>query len=508
MLRHLLAGSSLLVLATAAQLGTASATTIFDLDPNGIAFGNVLVGKSSSGQASVTSETWSPISGTFSNPGAPFSGSASSFQTSWPWEQTATDTITFAPTVRGSASGSVAVSGTANRTTQSGSVPLSGTGVAPLQSVTGNGPKYVLVGQTGSASVTVQNNGDGNKSGLGSVSNLKGAVGAGSGQFVGTGGNVSLQDGKSATFGYSVAPTTRGVTSTTITSNFTNGSADGRNSVDTAHTTLSTQGVAAVNAVSVGPAPVTRIGTTGTAALTVSNVGDGNLSGVGAASNLHGTVGSASGVFAGAGGAANLPDGQHQDFSYAFTPTAHATSAANILASFTNGSSDGQNHAQAVTTTLQGRGVGPTYASSTAPGGTLDFGKVQAGHTGVLDLILSNISTDIAPGNLTALSLLGVGLTGPGAAAFSLDKAFVTSVLQEGDLFDLKLDFSSLKAGLFNADLTIGTDQNAAFGANGMSFTYHLQGQAVPEPASFAILGAGALMLLGARRRRVGGEAG
>jgi hypothetical protein len=36
-----------------------------------------------------------------------------------------------------------------------------------------------------------------------------------------------------------------------------------------------------------------------------------------------------------------------------------------------------------------------------------------------------------------------------------------------------------------------------------MSFTYHLQGQAVPEPASLAILGAGALMLLGARRRRV-----
>jgi PEP-CTERM motif len=157
---------------------------------------------------------------------------------------------------------------------------------------------------------------------------------------------------------------------------------------------------------------------------------------------------------------------------------------------------------------LQGRGVGPTYSSSTAPGGTLDFGKVQAGHTGVLDILLSNISTDIAPGNLTALSLLGISLTGPGAAAFSLDQAFVASVLQEGDLFDLKLDFRSLKAGLFNADLVIGTDQNAAFGANGMSFTYHLQGQAVPEPASFAILGAGALMLLGARRRRVGSVAG
>jgi len=506
MLRHLLAGSSLLVLATAAQVGTASASPIFDLSPGSISFGNVLVGQSSSRDVTVTSRVGQTMNLTFNNPDSPFSGDTSNV--SLRSGRSTTDTITFAPTVRGNASDSVGVSGKAGSATQTGSVALSGKGVAPLQSVTASSPNYVLVGKTGSASVTVTNNGDGNLSGLGSASNLKGTVGAGSGRFSGGGGAVSLQDGKSTTLGYTVAPTSRGVTSTTITSNFTNGSADGKNKSQSVNTTLTTQGVAAVNAVSAGSAPVTRIGTTGNAGLTVSNIGDGNLSGLGNVSNLQGTVGSSAGLFSGVGGSVNLQDGGSKTFGYAFTPTDHVTSATNILASFTNGSSDGKNQAQNVTTTLQGRGVGPTYNSSAAPGDTLDFGKVQVGKTGVLDLMLSNISTDIAPGNLTWLSLLGVSLTGPGAAAFSLDKSFVSAVLMEGDLFDLKLDFSSLKAGLFNADLTIATDQNAAFGANGMSFTYHLQGQAVPEPASLAILGAGALMLLGVRRRRTaGGEA-
>jgi hypothetical protein len=503
-LRHLLTGSSLVVLVAAAQIGTASASTIFTLDDDPINFGNVLVGQSDTDQITVTSRTSTTINGSFDNPGSPFSGSTSGFQIKK--NGSAKDTITFAPTQRGYASDTVGVSGKAGSTTQTGSVAVSGTGVAPVESVTGSSQNYVLVGKTGTASVTVANTGDGNKSGLGSASNLKGSVGSASGSFSGSGGSVNLQDNKASIYNYTFTPTTRGNASTTITSNFSNGSADGKNKSQSVNTTLTSQGVAAVNNVAVGTAPVTRIGTTGSAGLTVGNIGDGNLSGLGDLSNLHGSVGSSSGVFSGAGGSVNLQDGGSKTFSYAFTPTSHATSAQNILASFTNGSSDGKNQAQNVTATLQGRGVGPTYASSVAPGDTLDFGKVQAGHTGVLDLVLSNISTDIAPGNLTWLSLLGVSLTGPGAAAFALDQAFVASVLQEGDLFNLKLDFGALKAGFYNADLTISTDQNAAFGSNGMSFTYHLQGQAVPEPASFAILGAGGLMLLAARRRRASGE--
>lgn len=503
MLRHLLTGSSLVVLVAAAQIGTASASTIFTLDDDPINFGHVLVGNSANDQVKVTGWSFfSTINGSFNNPGAPFSGNTTNFQIK-SYGGTAKDTITFAPTQRGYASGTVGVTGKAGGTTQTGSVAVSGTGVAPVESVTGSSPNYVLVGKTGTASVTVANTGDGNKSGLGSVSNLKGSVSGASGAFSGSGGSVNLQDNKSSTFNYTFAPTLRGTSSTTVASNFSNGSADGKNQSQSVNTTLTSRGVAAVNTVAVGVPPVTRIGTTGNASLAVSNIGDGNLSGAGDVSNLHGSIGSSSGVFSGAGGSVNLQDGGSKTFTYAFTPTSHATSAQNILASFTNGSHDSTNQAQNVTATLQGRGVGPTYASSVAPGDTLDFGKVQAGHSGVLDLVLSNISTDIAPANLTWLSLLGVSLTGPGAAAFSLDSTFVASVLQEGDLFSLRLNFGALMAGFYNADLTISTDQDAAFGATGTSFTYHLQGQAVPEPASFAILGAGGLMLLAARRRRV-----
>src|SRR6185437_14520742 len=151
MLRHLLAGSSLLVLATAAQVGTASASPIFDLSPGSISFGNVLVGQSSSRDVTVTSRVGQTMNLTFNNPDSPFSGDTSNV--SLKSGKSTTDTITFAPTVRGNASDSVGVSGKAGSATQTGSVALSGKGVAPLQSVTASSPNYVLVGKTGSASV-------------------------------------------------------------------------------------------------------------------------------------------------------------------------------------------------------------------------------------------------------------------------------------------------------------------------------------------------------------------
>jgi hypothetical protein len=56
--------------------------------------------------------------------------------------------------------------------------------------------------------------------------------------------------------------------------------------------------------------------------------------------------------------------------------------------------------------------------------------------------------------------------------------------------------------GLLNSTLTIFTDEGAANGGTGDTFSFALTASAVPEPASMAIVGAGLAGLAGLRRRR------
>src|SRR6185437_5822823 len=147
MLRHLLAGSSLLVLATAAHVGTASASHIFDLSTGSISFGNVLVGQSSSRDVTVTSRVGQTMNLTYNNPDSPFSGDTSNV--SLKSGKSTTDTITFAPTVRGNASDSVGVSGKAGSATQTGSVALRGKGVPRWQVAPASSPNMSWWGRPG-----------------------------------------------------------------------------------------------------------------------------------------------------------------------------------------------------------------------------------------------------------------------------------------------------------------------------------------------------------------------
>ena len=86
--------------------------------------------------------------------------------------------------------------------------------------------------------------------------------------------------------------------------------------------------------ISTGSAPVARIGTSSLQTVTVSNTGDGNLSGLGDSSDLHGSLGASTGVFAGSGGSFDLADSSQTSFDYTFTPVAHGTATATVTANF------------------------------------------------------------------------------------------------------------------------------------------------------------------------------
>jgi hypothetical protein len=242
--------------------------------------------------------------------------------------------------------------------------------------------------------------------------------------------------------------------------------------------------------------------------VTVSNTGDGNLSGLGDMSNLHGTLGASTGVFAGTGGTLDLGDGSQTTFDYSFTPTAHGAATGSVTAAFQNGSPDGKNQSSSVDVALAGQGVGPVYSSGIAAGGVIDLGPITLGGTGMADLKISNTSTDPTNASpvLTQLSLLAADIQPP-AENFVLEN-FASTVLSEGDSFDLKIGFDATQLGVQTADLVITTDQGVGFGQSGETFDYELMvdvvPSAVPEPRTWEMLmlGFGLMGLRGAWSRR------
>lgn len=113
------------------------------------------------------------------------------------------------------------------------------------------------------------------------------------------------------------------------------------------------------------------VGSSGNATVTVTNTGHGNLdTSAGTKGNLNGTVGKGSAVFVGGNTKVSLADGASQAVTYLFTPTKQSTTAStiNIVTTFTNGNSSGDNTGQTVTSTLSGQGVAPVNkVSSVSP---------------------------------------------------------------------------------------------------------------------------------------------
>ncbi|MBM4040123.1 MAG: choice-of-anchor D domain-containing protein [Planctomycetes bacterium] len=379
--------------------------------------------------------------------------------------------------------------------------------VATLSSTPGNGGTLnfgnVLVGNSGTQSLSVSNTGD-------LYTTLAGNFPAAGGEFApGSTQGFSLAQGAGTSRDYTYTPGARGSDSLAVTI-----TSDGGISGQNATITFSGRGVAPQQqTVLLNNAGLVRIGTSGAAQIRVTNQGDGNLSGLGGVSNLRGDIALLAGSppeFTG-GTPVDLADGISQTYTYTYTPTAHGAQQATVRADFDNGSDDGRNLPQILDQLITGTGVGPVFASSTPPGATIDFGAVIIGGNALRPLAVSNATTDPNGGNplLTALSLLTADITGPDALMFDIAGFTEGMVLNGGDpvsFFDISFSAQG-PDGPKSAILTLTTDQGAAFGEEGATFTFNLTGTvfqfnaAIPEPATIALL-LGGLAALARRRRK------
>ena len=535
--------------------------TLFTLNTTTLNYGDILVGHSAATTQTVTlkdTDSTATLNGNFGKASAPFSGAQKNFSLTASGQTVKSNGYNFTAIgagVTGSQTWTttVAVFGREGAATQTTNVTLTGVAVAPIETVNGVANnasinEYVLVGTTGTATVTAQNVGHGNLAGPDSSSlqsNLHGTVGAGNSVIVGSGGTVNLKDSQSQSFNYTYSPTVRGSTgSAVITTSFTNGSPLGSNDAFVNSTTISATAVAPVNSVST-TGTLARFNTKGgagvgignttsnTATVTVTNTGDGNKSGLGAISNLNGSVTSpGASVFAGptSGSPFSLPDGNSSTVNYTYSPIARGTDTTGVTAKFTNGSKDGKTTAQNIGLTLNGQGVGPTYNSSLGTtaanahtaqvskvyntptpntgSSPIAFGNVGANTTHTLYLDIANTSTDPNGGNslLTDLSLESFSITGPQAANYSIPAGTTPQVLHEFDGTNdivVPVTFTSgSKHGLYLASLTFITDESVGFGALGDTFTYALSGSVVPEPASLLLLSMGLGGIFYIRKRR------
>jgi len=152
---------------------------------------------------------------------------------------------TFTPTTRGPSSQTITFTPSIGFfSPPSSTVTLSAQGVAPVISLDSSSATAgnVRIGTTGTASLKIQNVGDGNQAGAG-LGNLTGSVGAASGGFTGSGGSFNLADNGNQTFNFTVVPATHGAISSTIAINATDGNSNGTNSAQQLSAALSATGV-------------------------------------------------------------------------------------------------------------------------------------------------------------------------------------------------------------------------------------------------------------------------
>ena len=381
-------------------------------NPTSLAFGNIQVGKSTTLSETVTNSGGSSLTiSAAAASGAGYSISGLSLPVTLNAGQSASFTVTFAPTASGAASGGVAI--TSNATDPNLSIPLSGTGVTqgaltanPTSLAFGN----VQVSKNASLSETLTNSG-------GSSLTISAASASGSGYAIsGLALPVTLNAGQSTSFSVTFAPTTSGAASGTVSV-----TSDGSNPTLTIPLSGSgvTQGALTANPTSLAFGNI-QVGNNASLSETLTNSGGSSLT-ISAAS-ASGSGYSLSGLSL----PLTLNAGQSTSLTVTFTPTASGAASGNV-----NITSNASN--STLTVALSGTGV--SQGSLTANPTSLAFGSILTGGNKGLSETLTNsggssltISAASASGTGYTLSGLSLPLTLTAGQSTSFTVTFAPTV--------------------------------------------------------------------------------
>jgi len=144
--------------------------------------------------------------------------------------------------------------------------------------------------------------------------------------------------------------------------------------------------------------------------------------------------------------------------------------------------------------------VSPVFGSNYIAGGDFDLGVFYESDTTMFEFEILNLSHDLGFDDpLTGLTLLDISFTGQHADFFTLDGFLPGSVLFEGDALSFDIIINTFLKENFDVIMTITTDQQAAFGEEGLLFSYHFTGLVentlppVPVPSAFILMLSGLL---------------
>ena len=163
-----------------------------------------------------------------------------------------------------------------------------------------------------------------------------------------------------------------------------------------------------------------------------------------------------------------LGAGESVSRSYTYTPTTRTNGVADTAAVVVTAGEAGSEDVF-----LIGQAYGPVYYANKAANSTISLGRVIAG-SGGQSLAITNVTPDGNFAELTNLTIRSARITGSGAGSFNLTGISDGNVLIAAHSIAGQVGTNAGARGNRFAKLTLDTDENAAYGADGKDYAYNL----------------------------------